>query len=81
MNWRPVIASNLSALRQDAGLSPAQLADLAGLDPNVVTGIEQQVRSPTVDVLEVLALALDAELPAFFRQPVSLRDADQVLDA
>lgn len=58
-----------------------QLEDLAGLDANVVSRIEHQLQSPTIDILEVLALALDAELPAFFRQPVNIRDADQIFDA
>lgn len=80
MNWRPVIARNLCVLRNSAGLSVSQLEDLAGLDAEVVSRIEQQVQSPTVDMLEVLAIALNAELPAFFRQPIAFRDADQIFD-
>jgi transcriptional regulator with XRE-family HTH domain len=53
-----VVARNLRLFRQASGLSQEQLADLAGLDRNYVGKLEREENSPTVDTLELLALAL-----------------------
>ena len=62
MRLRSVFARNLRLRRQATGLSQEQLADLAGLDRNYVGKLEREENSPTVDTLEVLALALQVDV-------------------
>lgn len=64
MRLRAVFALNLRLLRQECGLSQEQLADLAGLDRNYIGKLEREENSPTVDTLEVLALALQVDAEA-----------------
>ncbi|MER8639009.1 helix-turn-helix transcriptional regulator [Mesorhizobium sp. M0207] len=68
MRLRSVFARNLRLLRQGAGLSQEQLADLAGLDRNYVGKLEREENSPTVDTLEVLALALQVNVEQLIRR-------------
>lgn len=62
MRLRFVFARNLRLLRQGAGLSQEQLGDLAGLDRNYIGKLEREESSPTLDTLEVLALALQIDV-------------------
>lgn len=62
MRLRFVFARNLRLLRQSAGLSQEQVADLAGLDRNYIGKLEREESSPTLDTLEVLALALQIDV-------------------
>ncbi|GLS36875.1 transcriptional regulator [Mesorhizobium tianshanense] len=68
MRLRSVFARNLRLLRQATGLSQEQLADLAGLDRNYVGKLEREENSPTVDTLEVLALALQVDVEKLIRR-------------
>ncbi|MER8840740.1 helix-turn-helix transcriptional regulator [Mesorhizobium sp. M0684] len=68
MRLRSVFARNLRLLRQGTGLSQEQLADLAGLDRNYVGKLEREENSPTVDTLEVLALALQVDVEQLVRR-------------
>ncbi|MER8508950.1 helix-turn-helix domain-containing protein [Mesorhizobium sp. M0142] len=68
MRLRSVFARNLRLLRQGMGLSQEQLADLAGLDRNYVGKLEREENSPTVDTLEVLALALQVDVEQLIRR-------------
>lgn len=62
MRLRFVFARNLRLLRQGVGLSQEQLADLAGLDRNYIGKLEREESSPTLDTMEVLALALQVDV-------------------
>ncbi|MER9061772.1 helix-turn-helix domain-containing protein [Mesorhizobium sp. M0482] len=68
MRLRSVFARNLRLLRQGTGLSQEQLADLAGLDRNYVGKLEREENSPTLDTLEVLALALQVDVEKLVRR-------------
>lgn len=61
MRLRSAFARNLRILRQAAELSQDQLADLAGVDRNYVGKLEREESSPTIDTIEVLALALQID--------------------
>lgn len=63
MDVRGRLARNLVRLRQDRGWSQEDLADETGLHRTYVSGIERQVRNPTLLILERLAKA--------FRVPIS----------
>jgi transcriptional regulator with XRE-family HTH domain len=63
-----VVARNLRLFRQASGLSQEQLADLAGLDRNYVGKLEREENSPTVDTLELLALALQVDVETLLRR-------------
>jgi transcriptional regulator with XRE-family HTH domain len=67
MRLRSIFARNLRLSRLASGLSQEQLADLAGLDRNYIGKLEREESSPTVDTLELLALALQIDAEAFLR--------------
>jgi transcriptional regulator with XRE-family HTH domain len=68
MRLRSVVARNLRLLRQGAGLTQEQLADLAGLDRNYIGKLEREANSPTVDTLETIALALQIDVELLIRR-------------
>lgn len=49
-------------------MSQEQLADLAGLDRNYVGKLEREENAPTLDTLEVLALALQVDVESLIRR-------------
>ena len=61
MKLRQVVARNLRVLRKQKGLSQEELAFQAGINRNYVGQIERKEKSPTVDMIEKLATALDIE--------------------
>jgi transcriptional regulator with XRE-family HTH domain len=61
MKLRQVVARNLRILRKQKGLSQEELAFQAGINRNYVGQIERKEKSPTVDMIEKLATALDIE--------------------
>jgi transcriptional regulator with XRE-family HTH domain len=64
MDIRARLARNLIKLRQAKGWSQEDLADQAGLHRTYVSGIERQVRNPTVIILERIAKALKVSASA-----------------
>jgi transcriptional regulator with XRE-family HTH domain len=58
MKLRQVVARNLRVLRKQKGLSQEELAFRAGINRNYVGQIEREEKSPTVDMIEKLAGAL-----------------------
>lgn len=68
-----MVARNLRLLRQAAGLTQEQLADLAGLDRNYVGKLEREENSPTVDTLESIALALQVDVERLIRRELPPR--------
>jgi transcriptional regulator with XRE-family HTH domain len=61
MKLRAIVARNLRVLRKQKGLSQEELAHQAGINRNYVGQIEREEKSPTVDMIEKLATALDIE--------------------
>lgn len=61
-NARTRLASNLRTRRKAVGLSQEVLADLAGLHRTYVGGIERAERNVSIDNIEKLAVALDADV-------------------
>jgi transcriptional regulator with XRE-family HTH domain len=58
MKKNPVLLAlgkNVSDLRSKKGLTQEQLAELSGLDPSYISGIERGVRNPSVLSLVRLA--------------------------
>jgi transcriptional regulator with XRE-family HTH domain len=64
MDVRSRLAANMKSLRKARGWSQEALADEAGLDRTYISGIERQVKNPTVTVVERIATALDCKLGA-----------------
>jgi transcriptional regulator with XRE-family HTH domain len=58
MKLRQIVARNLRILRKQKGLSQEELAFQAGINRNYVGQIERQEKSPTIDVIEKLSVAL-----------------------
>jgi transcriptional regulator with XRE-family HTH domain len=69
MKLRAIVARNLRILRKQKGLSQEELADSAGINRNYVGQIEREEKSPTVDILEKLAIALEVGAVDFFVKP------------
>jgi transcriptional regulator with XRE-family HTH domain len=64
-----VVARNLRRMRVRRGISQEALAVDAGIDRTYVSRLERGLENPTVNVLEQLAAALDAEIVEFFVIP------------
>lgn len=62
MDVRQRLATNMKRLRKERGWSQEALADEAGLDRTYISGIERQVKNPTVTVVERVAKALACRL-------------------
>jgi transcriptional regulator with XRE-family HTH domain len=58
-NVREILAKNIRLARQAARLSQEDLADRSGIDRTYVSGIEREVRNPTIGVVAKFAAALD----------------------
>jgi transcriptional regulator with XRE-family HTH domain len=69
MKLRAVVARNLRVLRKQKSFTQEELADIAGINRNYVGQIEREEKSPTVDVIEKLALSLEAPPEVFFQNP------------
>lgn len=56
---RAILARNIKAARDRLSLSQEELAHRAGIDRTYVSGIERQVRNPTITVVAKFAEALE----------------------
>lgn len=68
MSLRETVATNLRRLRQVKNLSQEELADRAGINRNYVGMLEREQHAATVDMLEKLAVVLEADPVEFFRR-------------
>ena len=67
MQTPPDVGSQLTALREQRGLSMRALAELCNLSPNTISLIERGTTSPSVSTLHQLASALRVPITAFFQ--------------
>ncbi len=68
MTLRETVATNLRRLRQAKHLSQEELADRAGINRNYVGMLEREQHAATIDMLEKLAIVLEADPVEFFRR-------------
>lgn len=68
MSLREIVATNLRRLRHAKSMSQEELADRADINRNYVGMLEREQHSATVDMLEKLAEALEADPVEFFRR-------------
>ena len=68
MRLRETVATNLRRLRQIKNLSQEELADRAGINRNYVGMLEREQHAATIDMLEKLAIVLEADPVEFFRR-------------
>lgn len=68
MRVRAIVAKNLRRLRLAKELSQEELADRAGINRNYVGMLEREQHAATIDMLEKLAVVLDADPADFFRR-------------
>ena len=68
MSLRAVVARNLRVLRKQKGFTQEELAYNAGINRNYVGQIERKEKSPTVDILEKLAVALEVKAIDLFKE-------------
>ena len=58
---KTILAGNIKAYRNEAGLSQSKLADLVDTAPNYIAMIEAGKRFPSDKMLEKIAIALERE--------------------
>ena len=58
MKLRQIVARNLRILRKQKGLSQEELAFQAGINRNYVGQIEREEKSPTIGMVEKIAVPL-----------------------
>lgn len=61
------VGSQIRILRQERGISQEKLALIAGVNTSYVGQIERGIRSPTIDMLDKIAVALDVNVVDLFR--------------
>jgi transcriptional regulator with XRE-family HTH domain len=66
MKLRAVVARNLRVLRKQKGFTQEELADVAGINRNYVGQIEREEKSPTVDMVEKLSIAIGVKPESMF---------------
>lgn len=62
MKARARIGWNLKRLRAERGITQEDFANDSGFDRGYISGVERGVRNPSIDVLERIARALDADV-------------------
>jgi Predicted transcriptional regulators len=61
------VGSQIKVLRQERGISQEKLALIAGVNTSYVGQIERGIRSPTIDMLDKIAHALEVDIVELFR--------------
>ena len=61
MDIKRAMGKRIKIVRQRSGLTQDQLAELVGLSPKYISGIERGVENPTMDILLRIAKALEVE--------------------
>ena len=69
MKARVLIGWNLRRLRVSKALSQEALGLVAGIEPSYIGRLERGRENATIETLEVLSVALDAHISAFFVIP------------
>ncbi|MFK0335192.1 helix-turn-helix domain-containing protein [Rhizobium sp. NPDC090275] len=68
MEIREIFARNLRRARQAQGLSQEDLAHRAEIDRTYVSSLERGIYSPTIEVVERLAIALGVDTADLIRR-------------
>ncbi|MFS2152587.1 helix-turn-helix domain-containing protein [Rhizobium sp. Rhizsp42] len=68
MEIREIFARNLRRARQAQGLSQEDLAHKAEIDRTYVSSLERGIYSPTIEVVERLAIALGVDTADLIRR-------------
>lgn len=59
MSIQHTFGKNVRRIRESKGWSQDKLADESGLHRTYISGIERGVRNPTIEIVSVIALALE----------------------
>lgn len=76
------VGSQIKVLRQERGISQEKLALIAGVNTSYVGQIERGIRSPTIDMLDKIAHALEVDIVELFRSETGwvLNSNSEILD-
>ena len=66
MNDKLVLKNDLTAARQEKGLSQAELARMVGVSRNTISSIEVGTFNPTAKLALILCIALDKKFEELF---------------
>jgi len=67
---RHILALNIKDRRRFLGLSQAKLAEKVNTAPTYIAMIESETRSPSIEMLERIAMALNIDPPDLFSKEV-----------
>jgi transcriptional regulator with XRE-family HTH domain len=70
-NIQEIFASNLKKKRQNCGISQAKLAEMVSVSTHHIAMMEIARHSPTLDLVERMANALNIEIYELFINPLS----------
>jgi transcriptional regulator with XRE-family HTH domain len=65
-NLKALLSYNIKKRREKLGISQAKLAERVDTSTNYIAQIEQQIRFPSSEMLERLAIALEIDSPELF---------------
>lgn len=66
MDEKLVLKNNLKEIRNEKGLSQAQLAEIVGVSRNTISSIETGQFNPTAKLALILCIALDKKFDDIF---------------
>lgn len=66
MDEKLVLKNNLKEIRNEKGLSQAQLAEIVGVSRNTISSIETGQFNPTAKLALILCIALDKKFEDIF---------------
>jgi len=66
VNLKSILASNIKARRKSLGLTQEKLAEMINTAPTYIAMIEAERRTPSFNMIERLAKALEIDAPELF---------------
>jgi len=66
MNIKEKFGQRVKQLRDEKGFSIEQLANISNVDRNYISDIEKGKRNVSIEIIEKIITALDADFVAFF---------------
>lgn len=66
MSIQRVFGQNVRLIREKEGWTQDRLSEETGLHRTYISGVERGVRNPTIEIVQKIAKALNADVPDLF---------------